>query len=302
MSVDVLIVGAGPAGVSAALWARSLDLDPVLIEEGELGGQLHHVHFHPDDLAFAPGGDGAALARMLAEQLKAAGLAPRRAGAAALEVTKSAAAVRTTTGERIEAPAILIATGVRRRRLEVPGERELEGRGVSFSASLDMPTLARRTVMVAGGGDAAYENALMLSDQGARVTLLVRDEPRARAEFRERVANAPAIDVLERTHVVRVLGTDRMTGVRRATPAGEVERAADGIVIKVGVVPNTGWCAGVLARDPEGYLHVDGRLRTSHPRVWAAGDVVHPRPLGIAVALGHGAIAAASIRDTLHPA
>lgn len=304
MAREVLIVGAGPAGVSAALWARALGLEPRLIESGPVaGGQLLHVHFHPYDLAGVPEGDGPAIAAAMARQLAEAGIATRcGTAAAALEPGRDAGsrpAVIAAGGERIEADAVLIATGVRRRRLEIPGERELEGLGVSYSATRDRTQFAGRPVVVAGGGDAAYENALLLSAVGCTVTLAVRGAPRARADFRARVAADPRIAVRERTRVTAALGDGRLSAVRLAGPTGEEEAPAAGLVIKVGVIPNTEWCRGSIASDAEGFVAVNASLAASRPRVWAAGDVTRPALPAIAVAIGHGALAAAAIRNPL---
>ena len=235
MPRDVLIVGAGPAGVSAALWTRSFGLEPRVIESGPAaGGQLLHVHFHPGDFAGVLAGDGPAIAAAMARQLADARI-PARYGAAATALvggdTGAGPGVIAAGGERIEADAVLVATGVRRRRLEVPGERELEGRGVSFSATLDRAKFAGRHVVVAGGGDAAYENALLLTAVGCTVTLTVRGAPRARADFRARVAADPRVTVRERTRVTAVIGRDRLEAVRLAGAAGEEEVRAAGIVI-----------------------------------------------------------------------
>ena len=300
MTKRLLVVGAGPAGASAALWARSIEM-PVTLLEGEtrLGGQLHLIHAAPPNLALGTRGEGPELARGLAAQLEAAGIAVR-AGARAAALESEPLGVRTAEGERLEADAVIVATGVRRRRLEVPGERELEGRGVSFSATADRQRLAGQPVAVVGGGDAAYENALLLAEVGSRVTLLVRARPRARREFQERVA-AAEIEVRERTRVRAVLGQDAVSGVEVEGPRGVEVLPVAGAVVKVGVIPNTEWCTG-LERDADGFLQVDGRLRTSHLRVWAAGDVTRPAVLGLAVALGHGALAVAEVRAAFQAA
>jgi len=201
--------------------------------------------------------------------------------------------------ERFEADAVLIATGVRRRRLEIPGERELEGLGVSYSATRDRAQFAGRPVVVAGGGDAAYENALLLTAVGCTVTLAVREASRARADFRQRVAADPRIAVRERTRVTAALGDGRLKAVRLAGPVGEEEIEAAGLVIKVGVIPNTEWCRAVLASDGAGFLFVSASLAASQPLVWAAGDVTRPALPAIAVAIGHGALAAAAISSAL---
>ena len=300
MSVDLVIVGAGPAGVSAALWARGFGLSTRVIEAGvTAGGQLHQIHHRLANLAGAGGGDGPALARAMAGELAAAGI-EARCGVTAVGLDPGSPVVRTGDGGSIGGRAVLVATGVRRRRLEVPGERALEGRGVSWSATQDRAGLAGEEVVVAGGGDGAFENALLLAGVGCAVTLAVRGKPSARREFCERVAADPRIEVLEATHVTAVLGEARVRAVRLARADGEFELPAAGLVVKVGVIPNTEWCAGALECAADGYVPVDEHFGTSHPRVWAAGDVARPPLAGIAVALGQGALAVHAIRDALY--
>ncbi len=299
---ELVIVGAGPAGVSAALWARSRDLDVLVLEAApRVGGQLHAIHFEPLEIAGWPAGEGPALADVHARQLAARGV-PVRLGARvrALEAEPGRPPrLVLADGARIEARAVLAASGARRRTLGVPGERELEGRGVSTSATRDREALAGRAVVVVGGGDAAHENALLLAGLGCDVTLLVRRAPRARREFRQRLAAEPRARVLEATRVLEVTGRDRVSGVRVAGPGGERRLGCDAVVVKVGVEPGTGWCRDALDHDADGYLRVDGRLATSHAGVWAAGDVVRPLLPSVPVAVGHGALAAAAIRLAL---
>lgn len=301
MTRELVIVGAGPAGASAALWARSRNLDVLLLEGGAApGGQLALVHFHfPEHLGWLAG-DGPALAEAMARQLAEAGMPMKlSATVAALEPGAEEVTLRLASGERISARAVLVATGARRRRLEVPGERELEDRGVSFSATFDREKLAGRTVVIVGGGDAAYENALMLAEWGGRTTILARAETRARREFRERVAADSRIEVREHTSVVQVLGDDQVRAVRVRDAKGEHDIPCDAVVIKIGVRPNTEWCADVLACDRAGWIQVDRSLATSCPRVWAAGDVVRPALSGVAVAAGQGALAVGAIRAAI---
>ncbi len=303
MSPDLVIVGAGPAGISAALWAREFDLAVTLVEgAARVGGQLLAIHFHPRDWAGLASGDGPTVAAVMARQLEERGIAASLGDAVtALEPARAgtSCAVRTAGGARHEARAVLVATGLRRRHLEVPGERELEGRGVSSSATRDRERFAGRDVLVVGGGDAAFENALILAAAGCRVGIAVRGRPRARAEFRSRVAAEPRIEVLEGTRVVAIEGEDRVRAVRLSDGLDERVRVVEGVVIKLGATPNTEWCAGALERDADGYLPVDARLRTSAPGVWAAGDVTRPRLPSVPVALGQGALALADIRAVL---
>ncbi len=303
MMRELIIVGAGPAGVSAALWAKSLHLEVALIEGAEApGGQLFQVHFHPRELPGLEAGDGRAIAASYARQLAEAGI-PARYGvrAEALELGATPV-VRLAGGERAACRVLLIACGARRRKLDVPGEAEFAERGVSDSATRDRDQLAGKRVVVAGGGDAAFENALLLLGAGCEVTLVTRGSVRARPEFRDRLAAEPRAQVLEHTRVLAVEGDARVRAVRVALPAGPdigTLLECEGVVVKLGVVPNTEWCRQVLAHDEEGYLRVDPAFATSAPGVWAAGDVVRPALASVPVAAGHGALAVAAIRTAL---
>ena len=304
MSAELVIVGAGPAGVSAALWARSRDIEALVLEARDTpGGQLHDLLFTPRELAGLRRGTGPEIAREYVEQLREARI-PVRCGILVARLEPHAGppprpVLVSGTGERIEADAILVASGVRRRRLDVPGERELEGRGVSLSATRDRERLRGKPVAVVGGGDGAFENALILAAAGCDVALLVRGAPRARREFRDRVAAEPRVRVLERTRVRSILGDTEVHGVAVEGPRGLEELHVAAVVIKVGELPNTEWCRGPVTLDPEGFVVVDGRFRTSQPGVWAAGDVIRPTLPALPVAMGTAALAVADIHQAL---
>ena len=305
MRADVVIVGAGPAGASAALWARSLRLVPEVLEStGAAGGQLKLMEARPLDLVGVVGAEGRALGRLIGEQLTAARLDVRY-GAAAVALESGGEVnpprVITADGAVHEGGAVVIASGVRRRRLDVPGETEFEGRGVTYSASRDRALLANRRVVVVGGGDAALEGALLLTDVGCQVTLVMRSLPRARHELLERISNEPRIEIAPAASVTAIRGRDWVSAVRIQSGGQAAEVKADGIVISVGVIPNTEWCKTALELDPEGFIRVDAELRTSRPRVWAAGDVTRPGVPSLALAIGQGAQAVAALRAALRP-
>ena len=297
MRPDLLVVGSGPAGAAAALWARSWGWRVTLLERAAApGGQLHQVHFTPSNYPAAIAGDGPIMANRIREQLEAAGIEVVT-GTEVVALDVSIPAVRDASGRGHEANALVIATGVRRRVLDVPGERELEGRGVSFSATQDRGVFAGEDVVVVGGGDAAFENALLLTEVGCHVTLVVRGRSRARRDFQERVAADSRIERLENTRVVAIEGEKAVRSVALEGEHGTYSIPAAGVVIKIGVQPNTEWCRGALECDSEGYVLVDETLCTSAPRVWAAGDVTRPPVMGLTLATGQGTLAVASIRD-----
>jgi thioredoxin reductase (NADPH) len=295
----VLIVGGGPAGCSAALWARTRGLEATILErEPQSGGQLHAIHVHPPQLPGIDVGDGAALAAVSARQLEHAGVEMLlNTHARSIERNEGRPAVQASHGGgsgslvRHPADAVLIACGLARRRLEIPGEREFEGRGVSFSATRDRASLAGGSVMVVGGGDAAFENVWLLAEAGSRVTLVMRGEPRARRSFRERVAAASGVSVFTHTRVDALLGDQRLRRARLTTAEGTREIELTGAVIKIGRVPETKWCSPPLLTDAAGFIRADANGRTSEAGFWAAGDVTHP-PL-LAIPLAHASAATA---------
>jgi thioredoxin reductase (NADPH) len=296
---ELVIVGAGPAGIAAALWARAFELDALLLERGErVGGQLHRIHFEPSQLVTATGGTGPEMAALAGRRLVERGV-PFRTGAMVEALLDPGPGVRLAGGERIEAHAVLVASGVRPRRLEVPGAERLEGAGVSYSATRDLERFAGRPVVVVGGGDAAFENALILARAGCKVTLGVRDAPVARPVFRKRVAADPAVEILLGVRLIEVRGDRRVEAVVFEHEGGRrLQRGCEGLVVKVGNLPNTEWCSGALELDRDGYLVTDPEGRTSRPGVWAAGDVTRPGLPAIPVAEAQAAmVVRAILRD-----
>ena len=290
MKPRLIVVGAGPGGVAAALWARGRFEVTVLERSESAGGQLRAIHFTPAQLPGIEIGDGPALAEACGRQLAQGGIDVRYGTAAAALELRPRAAVRTDAGESLEADAVLVATGLSRRRLEIPGERELEDRGVSFSATRDRERFAGREMLVVGGGDGAFENALLLTEVGCRVTIAVREAPRARPEFVRRVAAESAIQVRPRTRVTAFLGDRQLRAARLAGPDGVAELPIEGAVIKIGASPNSAWCKSELDTF-NGFVRVSREGRTSVPGVWAAGDVSGPALFAIGVAEAGAALA-----------
>lgn len=300
---DVIIIGAGPAGLSAALWCDELGLDTLVLEQNlEVGGQLLWIHNAIENYPGARAENGLELRDRIAEQtnekdfdlwtnveIESVNLGSRR--------------IRLRSGEDLRAISIIIATGVRRRNLGVPGEEELKGRGVVESGIGDRSRLAGRDVCVVGGGDAAAENALMLAEVCPTVTLVHRGERlRARREFVERLKSEHRITVFTEATLERIIGGNEVEAVeiRRKAALKPFQVAVQGVLIRIGVEPNTELFRDEVRVDERGYIAVTGEQETSIENVFAIGDVSNPLAPTIAGATGAGATAAKVIASRLY--
>ena len=299
---DVIIIGAGPAGLSAALWCDELGLDTLVIERGpEVGGQLLRVYNPIENYLGARAANGRELRDLFAAQLEEKEF-DLWTEAEIESVDLKAKRVRLHSGEELQAIALVIATGVRRRRLNVPGETEFAGRGVLESGRLDVDEVQGEDVLVVGGGDAAAENALLLAETCATVTLVHRGKSlRARPEFAERIKSDHRITVFTETTLLSILGGERVESVEmlRAGALKAMRMAVRGVLVRVGVEPNTELFRGQLHTDERGYAVVTGEQETSAEMVFAVGDVSNPLAPTVSGATGAGATAAKVIASRL---
>jgi thioredoxin reductase (NADPH) len=299
---DVIIIGAGPGGLSAALWCDELGLDTLVLEsEPEVGGQLLRVHNRVENYLGVEAADGRELRDLFAAQTEGRDF-DLWTQVEIEEVDLRAKRVRLRSGEELACIALVIATGVRRRRLGVPGEREFEGRGVLSSGALERERVAGEDVLVVGGGDAAAENALLLAESCATVTLVHRGPKlSARREFAERVQGDHRITVFTESTLERVFGSDRVESVeiQRAGALKAMRMAVRGVLIRVGVEPNSELFTGQLHTTARGYIITDGQHETSAEMVFAVGDISNPRAPTVSGAAGAGATAAKVIASRL---
>jgi thioredoxin reductase (NADPH) len=299
---DVIIIGAGPAGLSAALWCDELGLDTLVLEqEAEVGGQLLRVYNRVENYLGVEAANGRELRDLFAAQAEARDF-DLWTQVEIEEVDLRAKRVRLRSGEELACIALVIATGVRRRRLGIPGESEFEGRGVLSSGTLERERVAGEDVLVVGGGDAAAENALLLAEVCATVTLVHRGEKlSARSEFVERVRGDHRITVFTEATLERVLGSERVESVeiRRAGALKPMRMAVRGVLVRVGVEPNSELFLGQLHADARGYVVTDGQHETSAEMVFAVGDISNPRAPTVSGATGAGATAAKVIASRL---
>ena len=295
--LDAVIVGAGAAGISAALWLRDFGLDAVLVEEeARPGGQLHEIHAAVPNYLVAYGWDGARLAGAVLADARAAAL-PILVGSGVARLSVRGRWVERGADEageatRLHARSLIVATGLRRRVLRVAGESDLQGRGVSHSANRDRVRFEGKPVVVVGGGTAAIEDAILCADAGSNVTLLHRSSTfRARRDFLEQARANPRVEIVERAAVTRILGEDAVSGVEyRVRGSRTVRRAeAAGVFIRIGWEPRSELVRRQVRCDAAGYVRVTATGATSVPWVFAAGDVCSPRCPSIANAVGQGA-------------
>ncbi len=297
----ILILGSGPAGMTAALYAARDELAPVVLTGMELGGQVSLT----ESIENYPGFPEGIEARELIERFKAQA---ERFGArfimdVATEVNlKTRPFVVKTYGMTYTADALIIATGASPRKLEVPGEKEFTGRGVSYCATCDGWFFKDKEVIVVGGGDSALEEGLFLTRYAKKVTIVHRrDQLRAQPFLQKQAFAHPKIEFIWDTVVTEILGEEAVNGVRlRNVKTGEErEMPIDGVFIFIGHVPNTDLFKGQLELDERGYIKVEGWVKTSVPGVFAAGEVADPRYRQVITSAGMGAAAAIEARHFL---
>jgi thioredoxin reductase (NADPH) len=300
---DVIIIGAGPAGLSTAFWCDELGLDALVLEQAEeIGGQLHRVYNPIENYLGLKARNGKELLEHFAADVDSAEF-DLWTQTSITSVDLKARRVSLASGEELQSIAIVIATGVRPRQLGVPGEKEFAGKGMIESAARDRQLFAGKDVCVVGGGDAAVENALLLAEVCPTVTLVHRGRKlRARREFIEKLQAVHCITVFTESVLTRILGEDDIVGVeiQRRQGLKPFQVAVRGVLIRIGVEPNSELFKNQLETDEEGFLVVNGLQETNVPMVFAVGDVSNPLAPTISSATGAGATAAKVIASRLN--
>ncbi len=298
---DVAILGAGPAGLAAAIYTARSRLDTVVLDAQGGGGQLAII----DRIENYPGFDKAVTGMELFEAMRrqAEGFGVRIDFDQAQKLEADDASV-TVIGDagRYRARALIVATGARHRELCIPSEERLKGRGVSYCATCDGNFFAKKPVAVIGGGDTAVKEAIYLSRIVDKVYLVHRrDRLRAEALLQERIRERPNVELCFDSVVDEIEGADAVSGVRlKNVKTGELRRiAVEGVFVFVGILPNAEFLSGHVDLDPLGFVLTDPRMRTRHPRIFAAGDVRADSVRQIGSAVGDGITAAVTIQEML---
>jgi len=291
-----LIVGSGPAGYTAAIYASRSGLSPIVYEGLEPGGQLTTTTKIENFPGYPDGIDGPVLMEAMKTQARNLGADIRFGTATAVDFSGGVLRVTIDGDRQIEADAVIVATGAEAKYLGLESEQQFKGRGVSACATCDGFFYRKQDVIVVGGGDSACEEATYLASICRKVYLIVRkDHLRASKAMQARVAETPNIETLFETVTQEVLGDDNgVTGARVRRSDGE-ERVleATGFFVAIGHRPNTEIFRGALELDEEGYIRTEpGTSRTSVPGVFAAGDVQDPHYRQAITAAGSGCRAA----------
>ena len=289
---DVVIVGGGPAGLTAGLYASRAKLKALLIEKKWPGGQLLNTEKVEDYPGFESI-SGAELARRMEQQVRRLGLQIELDGVLCVKPRNDRKLVETESGKEYLAKAVIVTAGGEPRKLNVPGEEQFAGKGVSYCAICDGTFFQDQEIAVAGGGDAAVEEAEFLTRFARKLYLLHR-----RAEFRasptlvERVRKNPKIHIIHNCMVESIHGTDQVEYITIRRDGREERLDVSGVFIFVGFVPNTRLFCGHVQHDRYGYVVTDAKMETSVPGIFAAGDLRSQLTRQITTAVGDGTTAA----------
>jgi thioredoxin reductase (NADPH) len=298
---DVIIIGGGPAGLSAGLYTSRARLKTLLIEKAIVGGQITNAERVENYPGFPDGISGFDLGELMRKQAESFGLEIKYAEALGIELRGSEKVVKTSDGDYM-GRAVIIAGGATLQRLGVPGEEKLTGRGVSYCATCDGPFFKDRVVAAVGGGDSAVEEGLLLTRFASRVILIHRrDQLRASKILQERAFANKKMEFLWNSVVEDIQGENKVTAIRvrhvKTSQTTTLEVSA--VFIYVGQRPNTDYLKGLVPLDEKGCIITNERMETKIKGVFAAGDIRQNSPRQVITAAGDGVTAALSSERSL---
>lgn len=295
---DVIIIGGGPAGLTAAIYAGRYGLKTLLIEKAILGGLASTTYRIENYPGFPEGISGMDLANKLEEQARLYGTNILYGSVSSIDIEKKSRIVN-VDNKKLKTKAVILATGTEPKKLNVPGEEALRGRGVSYCATCDGPFYKDKNIIVVGGGNSAVEEALFLTRYAKKVSILHRrDRLRADHALAKQALSHPKIFMLWNSTIEEIKGKDRVEEVvikSTATEKGSVIKT-DGVFIYAGSLPQTDFLKGTVDLDENGFISTTGRMITSQPGVFVAGDVRKKSLRQIITAAADGAMAADEAR------
>ena len=290
----VIILGSGPAGLAAALYAARAELSPLVLTGIEIGGQAATTSVIENYPGFPEGVGGNELADLFSKNAEKFGARFEYDSVTSVDLSQRPFKL-TTYGKQFSAQTLIIATGASPNKLNVPGEKELTGRGVSCCATCDGWFFKDKKVAVVGGGDSALEEGLFLTRYASSVTIIHRrDELRAGALLQKRAMNHPKIAFIWNTVVEKINGTDALTSLtlKNKKTGATSDFLADGLFVFIGHSPNTTLFNNAIKMDEKGYLETDKLMQTSVAGVFAAGEVTDSVYRQVVTSAGMGAAAA----------
>ncbi|MBN2556811.1 MAG: thioredoxin-disulfide reductase [Anaerolineales bacterium] len=291
----IVIIGSGPAGLTAALYTARAELSPLVVTGMQIGGQISITNEVENYPGFPEGTTGPELVEKMQKQAEHFGARLLMDEVTAVDFTKGPPFYLKTYSDEYEADAVIIAVGATPRRLQVPGEEAMIGKGVSFCATCDGFFFRDKDVVVVGGGDSAIEEALFLTRFATHVRVIHRrDELRAGEALKKRAFANEKISFIWDTVPEEILGNEKVSGIRvKNVKTGEVsDLATDGVFIFIGHIPQSVMFEGQLKVDEMGYLETNAKMMTSVPGVFAAGEIQDPVFRQIATSVGQGTSAA----------
>lgn len=294
---DVIIIGSGSAGLAAGVYTSRAGLRTLILEKEIMGGELMNLQLIENYPGFGTGVQGPDLGSAMLEQAANAG-AEFEMGEVISIQDKSQFKIVKTTDEILTCKGVIIASGAHPRKLGVPGEEDFAYRGVFYCATCDGANYAGKDVVVAGCGDSGITDGLYLERLGCKVTI-VELMPQAKASqvMLDRANSNPNIEIKFSTKIERISGDDHVTKIEIQDVATETksELAAEGLLVRIGPLPNTKFVEDILELTPIGQIPVNDNMETSIPGIFAAGDVREHSPMQIATAVGDGVTAAMAL-------
>ena len=291
---EVVIIGGGPAGLTAGLYTSRDRLNSLLIERGLAGGQIVNAQWVENYPGFPEGISGFELGQLIHQQATKYGLETVTAEATGIELQQEQKVVKTTESNFI-AKAVIIASGSERHKLGIPGEEEFTGKGVSYCATCDAAFFRQQPVAIVGGGDAAITEALHLAKFASRVIVIHRRHQfRASRILQEKALAEPKIEFLWDTVVEEIVGKDSVKRLKlhQVVTGEKPTLEIAGIFISIGLKPNTDYLKGILPLDATGHISTNEKMETEIAGIFAAGDIRHHSARQAIAAAGDGATAA----------
>ncbi len=297
---DVVIIGGGPAGLTAGLYLCRANRRTLLLDKDTAGGYIRNVALIENYPGFTDGVSGAQLASQMVSQATKYGLQIETAEVTGIELFSSTRYVACSRGQGFTTNIIIISGGSKNKKLGVPGEEELAGKGVFECAFCDGGHYAGKVVAVCGGGDAGVVEALYMAKIASKV-ILIEAMPglTATAVLQDRVTANPKIEVRCGMMVEAITGTDKVEAIKLAAGDKKETLKVDGVLVHVGLEPNTGYLEGIVPLDKQGQVIVNEKMETEVPYIFAAGDIRSGSPRQVVTAVGDGAIAAITAQRLL---